>query len=170
VVSNARDARRDLLRHFLAALAYRTQKALRGAPPDFSDFDPGMRARHPREILRHMTSVLGYARTFFVGGTYRADPLDTLAAEEHRFHETLQELSALLKSETALRGIAEEQLLQGPLADAMTHAGQLALLRRLAGAPVPPENFVFAAISVDRLGPDQAAPLSPDEEWRERPT
>src|SRR5438132_6096358 len=75
------DPRRALLRHFLAALAYRTQKALRGAPPQFADYDPGARVRRPRELLRHMTSVLGYARTFFLGGTYRAEPLDTLAAE-----------------------------------------------------------------------------------------
>lgn len=164
------DPRRALLRHFLAALAYRTQKAIRGAPSDFADYDPGARARRPRELLRHMTGVLGYARTFFLGGTYRADPLDTLAAEEHRFHAMLRELSALLESGVPLRGITEEQLLQGPFADAMTHAGQLALIRRLAGSPVPPENFVFAAISPDRLGPDQSAPVSPDVEWPERPT
>ena len=158
-----------MLRHFLAALAYRTQKALRGAPAEFADFDPGMRVRTPRELLRHMTGVLGYARTFFLGGSFRADALDTLAAEEHRFHLMLRELGALLASGLPLHGITEEQLLQGPLADAMTHAGQLALMRRLAGAPVPPENFVYAAISVDRLGPDQAEPVSPDREWPEKP-
>jgi len=164
------DPRRALLRHFLAALAYRTQKALRGAPPQFADYDPGARVRRPRELLRHMTSVLGYARTFFLGGTYRAEPLDTLAAEQQRFHAMLQELGALLASGAPLRGITEEQLLQGPFADAMTHAGQLALIRRLAGAPVPPENFIFAAISGDRLGPEQSEPASPDAEWPERPT
>jgi len=164
------EPRRALLRHFLAALAYRTQKALRGAPPEFADYDPGARARRPRELLRHMTGVLGYARTFFLGGTYRAEALDTLAAEELRFHAMLQDLSALLESGAPLRGITEEQLLQGPFADAMTHVGQLALLRRLAGSPVPPENFVFAAIRPDRLGPDQSAPMSPDAEWPERPT
>lgn len=163
------DPKRAMLRHFLAALAYRTQKAMRDAPSGFADFNPGGRARRPRELLRHMTSVLGYARTFFLGGTYRAEPLETLAAEEHRFHAMLEELGGLLESGAALRGISEEQLLQGPFADAMTHAGQLALLRRLAGAPVPPENFVFAAISANRLGPDQSAPVSPDDEWPERP-
>ena len=67
------DAKRALLRHFLAALAYRTQKALRGAPPAFAFFDAGNKARAPKELLQHITSVLGYARTFFVGGTYRAE-------------------------------------------------------------------------------------------------
>ena len=62
-----------------------------------------------------------------------------------------------------------ERLLQGPLADAMTHAGQLAMLRRLAGSPVPPEDFSVADIQGTRLGPDQADPVSPDDEWPEAP-
>jgi hypothetical protein len=65
--------------------------------------------------------------------------------------------------------MSEERLLQGPFSDAMTHAGQLALLRRLAGAPVPPENFIVANIESNRLGPDQAAPVSPDKDWPEAP-
>jgi hypothetical protein len=162
------DSTRALLVHFLAALAYRTQKALRDAPAEFGDFDPGNRVRTPRELVRHMTSVLGYARTFFLGGTYRPALLDTLDDEVRRFHAMVEELGGLLASGTPLQGIAEEQLLQGPFADAMTHAGQLALLRRLAGAPVPPENFVAAAIRGSRLGPDQPQPVSPDAEWPER--
>jgi hypothetical protein len=162
------DPKRALLRHFLGALAYRTQKALRGAPPAFASFDPGHRARAPKELIRHMTSVLGYARTFFVGGSYRADALDTMEAEVSRFHGMIADLAAHLGNGTPLRGITEEQLLQGPFADALTHAGQLALLRRLAGVPVPPENFVLAEIGCDRLGPDQAEPVSPDSEWPER--
>ncbi len=162
------DPKRALLVHFLAALAYRTQKALRGAPPEFAAFEAGNLVRSPRELLRHMTSVLGYARTCFVGGTYRALPLNTLADEEQRFHALLEDLGVLLVSSTPLRGATEEQLLQGPFADAMTHAGQLALLRRLAGVPVPPESFIDAAIRSDRLGPDQPEPVSADLEWPER--
>ncbi len=158
-----------MLRHFLAALAYRTQKALRDAPATFASFQPSHHARPPQELVRHMTSVLGYARTFFIGGTYRAHSLDSLEAEVARFHATLEELAADLSTGAPLHGITEEQLLQGPLADAMTHAGQLALLRRLAGDPVPPENFVFAAIRADRLGPDQADRVDPDRDWPERP-
>ena len=155
------EAKRELLRHFLGALAYRTQKALRGAPPAFASFDPGHRARLPKELIRHMTSVLGCARTFFTGGSYRAEALDTMQAEVARFHGMIADLGAQFANGSPLHGITEEQLLQGPFADAMTHAGQLALLRRLAGIPVPPENFVLAAIGTDRLDPDQAAPVSP---------
>ncbi len=162
------DPGRGLLAHFLAALAYRTQKALRGAPAGFARFDAGHRVRTPQELVRHMTSVLGYARTFFLGGTYRPAPLETLGDEVERFHGMVQELAALLAAGVPLRGITIEQLLQGPLADAMTHAGQLALLRRLSGAPVPPENFIAAAIDRNQLGAEQAQPASPDAEWPER--
>ena len=163
--------KRDLLRHFLAAIAYRTQKALRGAPPEFGGFQPGNQIRTPAELVRHMTSVLGYARTFFIGGQYWPEALPSLNEEVTRFHETVEDLARHLESGTPLlREMSEEQLLQGPFSDAMTHAGQLAMLRRLAGVPVPPENFVFAEITPARLGVDQAEPAQPDEVWPEAPS
>ncbi len=150
------DDNRKLLRHFLAALAYRTQKALRGAPDSFGSFRVQDGVRTPAELVRHMTSVLGFARTCFIGGGYRPDPLPSLADEVERLHEMLQDLARYLESGAPLmNGVTVEQLLQGPFSDAMTHAGQLALLRRLAGSPVAPENFVAAEISAERLGADQ---------------
>lgn len=86
VMAIPEDPKRSLLVHLLAAIAYRTQKALRGASPGFAAFDAGNRVRPPRELVRHMTSVLGYARTFFVGGMYRPLPLETLDNEVQRFH------------------------------------------------------------------------------------
>ena len=162
--------KRAILRHFLAALAYRAQKALRGAPVTFPTFDAGQQVRTPSELVRHMTSVLGYARTFFVGGRYdRPAPLD-FPGEIRRFHDMLRDLATHLERETPLQhGATEERLLQGPFADAMTHAGQLAMLRRLAGSPVAPEDFVHAAVDPANLGPDQAPPASPDAEWPEAP-
>lgn len=161
--------KRAMLRHFLAALAYRTQKALRDAPGDFGGFTVGQNVRTPADLVRHMTSVLGYARTFFVGGDYRGEPLPNLAAEIERFHEMLADLAAHPERDADLRAVLPDQLLQGPFADAMTHAGQLAMLRRLAGAPVPPENFIFAQITPERLGPDQPLPASADPVWPEAP-
>jgi hypothetical protein len=164
------DDRRSLLRHFLAALAYRTQKALRGAPEGFGDFRAAEGVRTPSELVRHMTSVLGYARTFFVGGRYWPEPLPSLAEEVARFHEMLGDLALHVGGEAPMpRGVSAERLLQGPLSDAMTHAGQLAMLRRLAGAPVPPENFIVADIEPGRLGAEQAEPVSPDEVGPEAP-
>jgi hypothetical protein len=159
-----------MLRHFLAALAYRAQKALRGAPDEFGSYVPAAGVRSPIELVRHMTSVLGYARTLFIGGRYWPEPLESMSDEVERFHAMLADLGAHLESEAPLLNeITPEQLLQGPFADAMTHAGQLALLRRLSGSPVPPENFVFAAIDPGRLGTDQPAPMKPDERWPEAP-
>ncbi len=152
---------KELLRHFLAALAYRTQKALRDAPAEFGDFRAAPGVRTPRELLRHMTGVLGYARTFFVGGSYEARPLPDLAGEVLRFHDMLESLSALLTTTDAVAAATAEQLLQGPWADAMTHAGQLAILRRLAGSPVAAENFLKADISAEHLGPEQSPPRAP---------
>ena len=164
------NTKRNLLNHFLAALAYRTQKALREAPPEFGSFRAIDGVRTPAELVRHMTSVLGYARTHFIGGRYWPEPLNSLDAEVERFHAMLGTLAQHLRSGDALLdGMSEERLLQGPFSDAMTHAGQLALLRRLAGAPVPPENFIVAEIEPDRLGPDQAKPASPDQVWPEAP-
>jgi hypothetical protein len=164
------DDKRALLRHFLAALAYRTQKAVRGAPPEFGDFHAGNQIRTPAELVRHMTSVLGYARTFFVGGNYRPDVLPSFHEEVARFHETVEDLARHIESTKPWpEAISKEQLLQGPFSDAMTHAGQLALLRRMAGAPVAPENFIFADIRAERLGTDQPEPAKPDEIWPEAP-
>lgn len=165
------DEKRAMLLHFLAALAYRTQKALRGAPRDFGAFEAGNNVRPPVEIVRHMTSVLGYSRTFFIGGSYWPEPLPSLREEIGRFHEMVEDLAAYLRNGTPLQGdMTVERLLQGPYADAMTHAGQLAMLRRLAGSPVPPENFIVADISPGRLGADQPEPVSPDKVWKEAPS
>jgi hypothetical protein len=163
------DQKRTLLHHFLAALAYRTQKALRGAPSDFASFRAAPKVRTPHELIRHMDSVMGYARTFFIGGSYRPPELPDFQAAIAHFHETLQDLAQHIESGTELRELTPEILLQGPFSDAMTHAGQLALLRRLAGSPVPPENFIFAGIDGANLGPDQPLPARPDEVWPERP-
>ncbi len=160
---------RAMLRHFLAAIAYRTQKALRGAPESFGSFEAGQQVRTPSELVRHMTSVLSYARSCFGGGRYQPEPLPDLGAEITRFHAMLEDLSQHLAAGTELMGITEEQLLQGPLSDAMTHVGQLAVLRRLAGSPVAPESFVEAAVDPANVGPNQPDPVNPDPVWPESP-
>ena len=81
---NILEGKRDMLQHFLAVLAYRTQKALRGAPPEFSTFRPKQGVRTPHQTLCHMTNVLGYARTFLRGGTFRCDPKESFNSEISR--------------------------------------------------------------------------------------
>ena len=178
---------RRLLQHALAAVAYRTQKALRGAPPGFADFRAGVHVRTPHELVWHMTGVIGYARTLLRGGEFTPPRLDAFADEVARFHATLAalrddlgddpgddlgddpgdaSLAASLAASPAAPAASDAQLLQGPVADALTHAGQLALLRRLAGAPVPSENFVHARIDAANVGAEQPAPAAPDAWWR----
>jgi hypothetical protein len=114
---------RPLLQHFLAALAYRTQKALRDAPADFPDFRAGPHVRTPHELLWHMTGLLGYARTQLHGGDYAPPQLPAFAGEMERFHAVLAALRDDFADDSLTARISDEQFLQGPLADAMTHAG-----------------------------------------------
>ena len=159
-------ASRALLQHFLAAVAYRTQKALRDRPLDFGDFRAGINVRTPHELVWHMTGVMGYARTFLHGGEFAPPRLPTFDAEVQRFHDTLGLLTADFADPTLTAQISDEQFLHGPLADTMTHVGQLAMLRRLAGMPVPSENFIFAAVHANNVGPAQPLPVAPDKWWR----
>src|SRR5437868_10714445 len=137
---------RKLLQHFLAAIAYRTQKSLRDAPDGYADFRPAPTARTAFELVWHMTGLMGYARTMFHGGEFEPPRLATLGEEIERFHATLELLKQDFANEDLEAKISDEQFLQGPLADAMTHVGQLAYLRRLYGNPVPSENFIFATV------------------------
>ena len=156
---------RWLLQHFLAALAYRTQKALRGAPDDFADFHAGSLVRTPHELIWHMTGLMGYARTMFHGDEFSPPRLDTFKKEVERFHGTLAQLVRDFGNDTLTARITDEQFLQGPLADAMTHVGQIAMLRRLHGVPVPSENFIFAKVDARNVSPNQAQPVAPDPAW-----
>ena len=154
-------AQREMIRHMLATLAFRTQKALGGADDRFPDFSAGDGARTPTELIRQMSSALGYARTFFIGCVYEAAPLPSFLEEVQRFYALLADLSDHLAAGTDVHGITLHQLLQGPLSDAMTHAGQLAMLRGLAGSLVDPENLVFAEISIDNLDSGRSSPNAP---------
>ena len=157
--------KRDLLRHFLASIAYHLQKALRDAPAGFESFRIAPKSRTPQELVRHIDGVLGYARTCFLGGAYRNSLLPTMDAQVRQLHDVIQSLADLLSEGRGLRGFTEEQLLQGPFSDAMTHIGQISYLRRLFGSPVPSEDFIYARISASRLGPDQPLPERPDADW-----
>ena len=151
------------LRHLLATIAYRLQASLRGAPEGFGDFDPGSGIRPPKEIVRHMTAVLGYALSFFGDPNPKPERLATFEAEVLRFHGRLEELGQRLAAGEQPSGSSWERFVQGPLADFLTHIGQLAMIRRMAGSPVPGENFFLAAVDPANLGPVQPPPAAPRE-------
>ncbi len=149
---------RDFLRHALATLAYRAGKALRGAPPDFATFRMSPATRTPGEILAHMGDLLDWGLALADGQhVWRDTPPGPWDGAVARFHAALRALDDRLASEDRL-GFPAERLFQGPIADALWHAGQLGLLRRLAGAPIRGENYFKADIVSGRVGPEQAPP------------
>lgn len=141
--------KRELLRHFLATFANRARKTIVGAPQGFPDFDAGHDVRKPVEILSHISSVLRHAHSFLGAEDLTKIQLGTWEEEVDRFFQIVSKLDKSLGSGVELRDRTEEQILQGPLADTMTHVGQLAMLRRLAASPIPKEDFDEAPI---RLG------------------
>lgn len=157
VVPGAADSARGMLRHTLATLAYRGGKTLAGAPEGFGEFRAGDTTRTPAEILAHLGDLLDWALHMTAGRHVWKDtgPLAWDAGVD-RFFRGLAELDAVLASDAPL-GYPAERLFQGPVADALTHVGQLAMLRRMAGAPVRGENYFRADISAGRVGPDQSA-------------
>jgi len=152
------DERLELLRHTVATLAYRGGKALRSAPPGFEAFRAGPTTRTPAEILAHLGDLLDWALSLANGKQqwHNSPPLAWDAGVD-RFFRALEALDARLASGAPL-GASPEKLFQGPVADSLTHIGQIALLRRLAGAPVRGENYLVADIAAGRVGPDQPAP------------
>lgn len=153
------DSARQLLRHTLATLAYRGGKALRDAPAEFAGFAIGDKPRTPAQILAHLGDLLDWALSMAQGNQqwHNAPPLPW-PQELGRFFAALEAFDAYLASGNALHAPAEK-LFQGPIADALTHVGQIAMLRRLAGCPMRGENYYVADIATGRVGPTQSAPV-----------
>ena len=152
------DEKTALLRHTLATLAYRGGKALRGVPAEFAEFRIGAPPRTPGQILAHMGDLLDWALSMADGKQVWHDS-PPLAWEQGmaRFFAALEALDRRLASD-APPACPVERLFQGPIADALTHVGQIAMLRRLAGCPVHGENYFLADIAAGRVGAEQAAP------------
>lgn len=150
--------KREFLRHTVATVAYRGGKAVRGAPPEFASYAAGPGSRTPAQILAHIGDLFDWALSQAQGAEawHDSPPLDWGPGVD-RFFAALQKFDEYLASSAAL-AVPEERLLQGAVADALTHVGQLAMLRRLAGAPIRGENYSRAQIAAGRVGPDQSSP------------
>jgi hypothetical protein len=150
------ELKRDFLRHTLATLAYRGGKAVRNAPAEFADFQGA--GRRPVQVLAHIGDLLDWTLSMAQGKRGYTESQPLLWDEEvERFFSVLQRVDDYLASAEPVHAPIEK-LFQGPMADALTHVGQLAMLRRLAGAPISGENYYMADIAVGRVGPEQAAP------------
>jgi hypothetical protein len=148
----------QMLRHTVATLAYRGGKALRGAPAGFAQFRGAATTRTPGEILAHIGDLLDWALCL-ADGKYEWHDSALLPWEQEvaRFFAALKALDTRLASGGDL-GFPAEKIFQGPIADALTHVGQIAMLRRMSGSPVRGESYFKAQIAAGRVGPDQEAP------------
>lgn len=155
----ASDLKVELLRHTLATLAYRGGKTVRNAPEGFADFNGGGRA--PGKILAHIGDLIDWGLSMADGSRkwHDSQPLPW-EQEGNRMSASLKKFDDYLASGQPLEA-SVEKLFQGPIADALTHVGQLAMLRRMAGAPIQGENYFAADIATGRVGADQAPPRKP---------
>jgi hypothetical protein len=139
----------------VATLAYRGGKALRGAPPEFASYG----SRTPGQILAHVCDLFDWALKMADGAhEWHDSQPQSWDADIARFFAGLEAFDRRLASGVPL-GVAPEGLFQGPVADALTHVGQIAMLRRMAGCPVSGENYFVAKIETGRVGADQASPV-----------
>ena len=146
------------LRHTLATLAYRGGKAVRDAPSGFSEFSAGPSSRSAGQILAHIGDLLDWGLSLAQGQQrWQDSPPHAWADDVARFHAGLATLDAYLASGAPM-ACTSEKLFQGPIADALTHVGQIAFLRRLAGSPVKGENYFRADVEAGRVGAAQAPP------------
>jgi hypothetical protein len=154
------DEKRELLRHTLATVAYRATRALEAAPDSFATFS-GTAGRQPCQLLAHMGDLFDWALSI-ARGSERWHNSATLAwpDEQKRFFAALKTFDDHLASSEPVHG-SIERLFQGPVADALTHVGQLAMMRRLAGSPCRGENLYVADIAAGKVGADQPAALQP---------
>jgi hypothetical protein len=148
---------RLLLRHLLATLAYRATRALDNAPQEFAEF--GDAGRQPVQIVAHIGDLLDWALSMASGNPrwQNSAPL-AWPAEVERFYAALKAFDSALESADEIHAPID-RLIQGPVADALTHVGQLAMLRRMAGCATHGENFYVAEITIGQTGPDQAPPI-----------
>jgi hypothetical protein len=152
------DPRRALLRHTVATLAYRGGKAVRGAPASFAAFKAGPTTRTPGEILAHIGDLLDWGLSLARGEQrWNDSPARAWEHDVARFFSALRAFDDYLASDAPL-GAPAEKLFQGPVADALTHVGQIAMLRRLAGTAMRGENYFRADITTGRVGSEQSAP------------
>jgi hypothetical protein len=152
-----KDDRRELLRHTVATLAYRGGKAVANAPAGFDTFRVNESTRTPGEILAHIGDLLDWALSLAKGKQvwHNSTPLPW-KDEVARFFAALTAFDSYLASDDPL-GSPTEKLFQGPIADALTHVGQIAMLRRVAGGPIRGENYFKAEIVAGRVGEQQSS-------------
>ena len=158
--ATAKTQNTSAFRHALATLAYRAGKVLRDTPPDFSGYRPAKDARSAGEILAHLCDLFDWALTQAQGNEKWQDTEPkSWDADTKRFYAALTALDEYVASGSELH-VSTEKMFQGAVADALTHVGQIALMRRLATAPIKGENYSVAKIEIGRTGAKQNAAVA----------
>jgi len=151
---------REFLRHAVATVAYRAGKTMRDAPPSFAAFQPGPSTKTPLQIVAHMGDLFDWALSMAKGeGRWNTATPQAWDQERRRFFASVKAFDDALAGDAPL-GYELTRLFQGPVADALSHAGQLAMLRRLHGAPMKGESYNRADIAIGRVGSEQTPPDS----------
>ena len=155
---------RELFRHAVATVAYRAEKATRDVPASFANARLGASSRTPVEILAHMGDLFDWALSMAQGiPTWNNTTPRAWDEERARFFDSVQAFDAVLASDADIRNDLT-YLLQGPVADALTHVGQLTMLRRLHGVPMKSESYNRADVVAGRVGSVQT-PANPRHEF-----
>jgi hypothetical protein len=147
----------DVLRHLVATLAYRAAKVLRDVPPEFARASVSPTTRRPVLIVAHLADLMAWGLSLADGRSeWAAGGGEEWDVEVRRFFSGLGALDRRLASSTP-SAESIQKLIQGPLADALTHVGQLAMLRGMTGAPVRPESYARATVVRGQVGTEQAS-------------
>ena len=155
---------REFVRHTVATLAYRAAKTMRGAPPSFAGFQAGPASRTAVEIVAHMGDLLDWGLSMAKGEPrWNTSTPQAWEAECARFFAALEAFDDALAADAPL-AYELTRLFQGPIADALTHTGQLAMLRRMHGAPMKGESYNRADVVIGRVGAEQT-PADPRYEF-----
>lgn len=148
------DARREVLRHVVATVAYRGGIAVSDAPEGFAAFRLDAGTRTPGEILAHIGDLLEGSLYLLRGElVYLTSSPLPWGEEVSRFFSAAKRLDSYLASDAPL-ACPVEKLIQGPIGDALTHVGQIVMLRRAAGSPVRAESYFAAVIVPGEVGED----------------
>src|SRR2546426_11302508 len=101
-------------------------------------------------ILRHALATLAYRGSKVLSNAPDGFGSFSLGSGSRSAGAVLAHIGDLLDWALARSMGNQEWHLQGPIADALTHIGQIAM-RRLAGAPIKGESYFAAEILIGRV-------------------
>jgi len=145
------DLKRELLRHLVATLAFRGGMAITDAPENFAEFRAGETTRSAGEILAHIGDLIQGSLYLMKGElVYLQSPPRLWPEDVKRFFAAIEEFDLYLASDAPLAQPIEK-IMQGPIADVLTHVGQIVMLRRLAGKPIHAESYFTVEIKAGEV-------------------